>query len=449
MNRPLAPSLEKQRLRLCLLLMVLDGTAILTGLLLAGVVYLGVFPSAIALREAALMAPLFLAFAFNGGFYKPDLIFSLRKTLYICAYALAVAAACFVFVTFYAKTTAEFSRVVFTLGSFFGAVLVVSFRWLVRLWVRREIGPSLENTIIIHAGGPAIHMDQAFHVDAAEHGLSPDANDPANLDRLGRYMENMDRVVISCSHADRDLWAPLLRAAGVQGEFVSDALRRLGALKIQNEIGFSSVVVSVRPLGIEARIQKRLMDLAVSSVALLALSPLMVIVAVLIKLEDGGSALFRQRRMGRGNRFFWIYKFRSMREDRSDADGGRLTARNDDRTTRIGRFIRRTSIDELPQLFNVWRGDMSLVGPRPHALGALAGERLYWEVDGRYWSRHVLRPGLTGLAQVRGFRGTTEVEQHLTDRLQADLEYISNWSIWLDVKILLKTFAVIWHDNAY
>src|SRR5690606_31664375 len=106
------------------------------------------------------------------------------------------------------------------------------------------------------------------------------------------------------------------------------------------------------------------------------------------KLEDGGPVLFKQKRVGAGNRFFWIYKFRSMRVESTDADATRLATRDDDRTTRLGKFIRRTSIDELPQLFNVWSGAMSLVGPRPHALGALAGERLYWEVDGRYWNRH-------------------------------------------------------------
>lgn len=262
-------------------------------------------------------------------------------------------------------------------------------------------------------------------------------------------MENMDRVIISCSPEDRNRWVPLLRAAGVEGEFVSTDLWQLGALEIRREPGFTGIVVSARPLPFEALAIKRAMDLVLSSLALLILAPLMATVAVLIKLEDGGPVLFKQRRMGASNRLFWIYKFRSMRVERTDPDGQRSASRDDDRTTRIGKFIRRTSIDELPQLLNVWLGHMSLVGPRPHALGSLAGEKLFWEIDGRYWNRHVLKPGLTGLAQIRGFRGATQCERDLTDRLQADLEYISNWSIWLDLVIMIKTVRVLVHEQAY
>jgi len=446
---PLAPSLERLRLRISLTLVLLDVLAIYAGFLLVGGAYLGEFPAELAVRKAVMVAPLFVIFGVHNGFYKPQLIFSIRRTFFLCIYGFVFSALFALFIKFYAKSTEEFSRVVFTLGSVLSVSLIVVFRWLAQKWVGRTIGPSLQNTIIIHAGGPAVPMDHAYHIDARTHGLSSDRNDPQNLDRLGCYMQNMDRVIISCPHDEREQWTPLLRAAGVRGEFVSDALRRLGALKIQNEPGFSSVVVSVRPLAIEARVIKRVMDLSLSSIGLLILSPLIMVIAILIKLEDGGPVFFKQRRMGRGNRFFWIYKFRSMRTEACDADATRLTSRDDDRATRIGKFIRRTSIDELPQLYNIWRGDMSLVGPRPHALGALAGERLYWEVDGRYWNRHVLKPGLTGLAQVSGFRGNTESEQHLVDRLRADLEYIAKWSLWLDVKIMLKTIRVLAHSNAY
>ncbi len=115
----------------------------------------------------------------------------------------------------------------------------------------------------------------------------------------------------------------------------------------------------------------------------------------------------------------------------------------------MGRFIRRTSIDELPQLFNVLRGDMSIVGPRPHALGSLAGEHLFWEAADGYWLRHALKPGMTGLAQVRGFRGATRSPEDVRQRVRADLEYLIKWSLWRDVLILLKTCRVVVHENAF
>ncbi|MBF9150790.1 sugar transferase [Novosphingobium sp. 1Y9A] len=194
---------------------------------------------------------------------------------------------------------------------------------------------------------------------------------------------------------------------------------------------------------------KRALDLTLAGGAVLALAPLLLLVALLIKLEDRGPIFFVQKRTGRGNRFFPIFKFRSMRVEKLDASGNRSASKDDDRITRIGRFIRRTSIDELPQLFNVLRGEMSIVGPRPHAIGSLAGDKLFWEVDHRYWLRHSLKPGLTGLAQVRGFRGATDTENDLADRLQADLEYLDGWTIWRDLKIIVNTARVLVHDRAF
>jgi lipopolysaccharide/colanic/teichoic acid biosynthesis glycosyltransferase len=179
------------------------------------------------------------------------------------------------------------------------------------------------------------------------------------------------------------------------------------------------------------------------------LSPLLFVVALLIKLETPGPVFFRQQRMGRGNRLFHVVKFRSMRIDQCDLDGCESTAKDDPRITKVGKFIRATSIDELPQLFNVLHSDMSLVGPRPHALGSMAGIEHFWDVDHRYWHRHSLKPGITGLAQVRGLRGATHEREDLVRRLQADLEYLNNWSIWRDFAILGSTLRVIIHPNAF
>lgn len=144
-----------------------------------------------------------------------------------------------------------------------------------------------------------------------------------------------------------------------------------------------------------------------------------------------------------------MFKFRSMHNDRSDPAAATLTSRTDTRVTRIGQFIRRNSIDELPQLLNVLRGDMSMVGPRPHALSAKAADQLYWEIDARYRHRHAVKPGVTGLAQIRGFRGATVQTADLTNRLSSDLEYLRDWSMGKDLWILFRTVFVIRHDNAF
>jgi polysaccharide biosynthesis protein PslA len=144
-----------------------------------------------------------------------------------------------------------------------------------------------------------------------------------------------------------------------------------------------------------------------------------------------------------------MIKFRSMRSDLADGAGHRSASRDDDRITAVGRIIRASSIDELPQLLNILKGDMSFVGPRPHALGSTAGDQLFWEVDNRYWHRHASKPGLTGLAQIRGYRGATHNRSDLTKRLQADLEYLAGWTIWRDIRIILATFKVVIHKNAY
>jgi len=201
----------------------------------------------------------------------------------------------------------------------------------------------------------------------------------------------------------------------------------LGAHGARVADGQGFLRVSIGPLGLRARAAKRLFDLILAGGGLILLSPLLLLVAIAILLEDGSPVLFVQRRVGRGNRFFNMLKFRSMRSAASDGAGELSTRRDDDRITRVGRLIRRTSIDELPQLFNVLRGEMSMVGPRPHALGSQAGEKLFWEIDDRYWERHALKPGLTGLAQIRGHRGATEREEDLAQRLESDLEYLDGW----------------------
>jgi lipopolysaccharide/colanic/teichoic acid biosynthesis glycosyltransferase len=304
---------------------------------------------------------------------------------------------------------------------------------------------------VIDDGGSSFPYPDAVTISARHYGLDPGSHDPFMLDRLGKLLRNQDHVVVSCPRERREEWAFLLKSAGVYGEIVSEPAHSLGAIGVHryDELDRTTLVVSTGPLRLRARIIKRAFDTLVAGGALIALSPLLLVVAALIKLEDGGPVLFVQRRLGRGNQFFDMYKFRSMRVEKLDHDGNRSASREDDRITRIGAFIRRTSIDELPQILNVLTGDMSIVGPRPHAIGSQANNKFFWEVDRKYWQRHCLKPGLTGLAQVRGHRGATEREQDLTDRLQSDLEYIANWSLLRDIQIVLRTVRVLSHENAY
>ena len=176
----------------------------------------------------------------------------------------------------------------------------------------------------------------------------------------------------------------------------------------------------------------------------------MVATAIAIRLESRGPILFRQKRYGFNNELIEVLKFRSMYVDRCDQNAANLVTRDDPRVTGVGRFIRKTSIDELPQLINVLRGELSLVGPRPHALHAKAADKLYDEAVEGYFGRHRVKPGITGWAQINGWRGETDTAEKIQKRVEYDLYYIENWSLLLDLYILVRTpFALVKTDNAY
>jgi Undecaprenyl-phosphate glucose phosphotransferase len=187
------------------------------------------------------------------------------------------------------------------------------------------------------------------------------------------------------------------------------------------------------------RLAKRGFDSVAALLLLAVLSPVFAAVALAIKVNSPGPVFFMQPRMGFNNRQFSVFKFRSMYSDCADLAAKQQTKRNDSRVTRVGAFLRRTSIDELPQLINVLRGDMSLVGPRPHALGMQVGDQLCDEIVREYAVRHRVKPGITGWAQVRGLRGAIEQPELLVARVQHDIYYIDNWSFFFDLRILIMT----------
>lgn len=184
---------------------------------------------------------------------------------------------------------------------------------------------------------------------------------------------------------------------------------------------------------------KRAIDFFAALFGILLLSPVLVLFIIAIKLDSKGPAFFTQDRWGKDGKLIKVYKFRSMRTDMCDEKGVKQTTENDLRITRIGGFLRKSNIDELPQLLNVLKGDMSIFGPRCHPVGMLAAGKLYEDLVQNYHLRHIVRPGITGLAQVRGLRGPTVRSSKARARIETDLHYIRNFSLWLDIKIIYLT----------
>lgn len=446
---PLAPSLEKRRLQAYLLLILIDGLLIVGASLLVSLLYLGRADDPQTIQQINLYVPLYWGAALMTRTYSIQVLTSLRYSQTRSIKAMAIALTLMIFVAFFTKSSEQFSRVT-TVASL--VVIAGSMAWaraILQPFIRSRCGATAQNVLVIDDGGSPVRVPHAWHIDTREHRLRPDRSDPHMLDRLGMFMTNMDRVIVTCPPERRKDWALVFKGSNISGEIVDPEVQELGVLGASRGHGFGSLVVSVGPLGLRARAMKRAMDLVIAGFALIVLAPLLVVVAFLIWLEDRGPVFFLQQRQGRNNRLFWIYKFRSMRVEKLDATGARSASREDDRITRIGRFIRSTSLDELPQLFNVLRGDMSIVGPRPHAIGSLAGEKRFWEVDPRYLLRHSLKPGLTGLAQIRGLRGATDSEADLSSRLQADLEYLDGWTAMRDIRIIFATVTVLAHDRAF
>jgi Undecaprenyl-phosphate glucose phosphotransferase len=205
-----------------------------------------------------------------------------------------------------------------------------------------------------------------------------------------------------------------------------------------------------KPINDWDSVAKRAFDIVLSLVGIALFSPVMLATAIAIKLDSKGPVIFRQKRHGFNNEVIEVYKFRSMYTELSDPSARQAVTRNDPRVTRVGRIIRKTSIDELPQFFNALFGSLSLVGPRPHAIAAQSHNLLYNEVVDGYFARHRVKPGVTGWAQINGWRGEMDTDEKIRMRTEYDLYYIENWSLWFDLKILLLTpIRLLNTENAY
>lgn len=230
-------------------------------------------------------------------------------------------------------------------------------------------------------------------------------------------------------------------------EFVGNEMLRR---RTSFQYGVPMLRILDKPVSGWAALTKYIMDYTLGAIFLALSVPIILIVAICIKLESRGPVFFRQQRYGFNSQLIDVFKFRTMYVEQTDANAEKLATRGDPRITKVGAFLRRFSIDELPQLFNVLRGEMSVVGPRPHALRAKAAGKLYKDVVDEYAVRYKVKPGITGWAQINGWRGNTETEKDLVGRVEHDLYYIENWSIPFDLSIILRTFmVVIGGENSY
>ena len=441
------PAREKRAVLFALSLL-LDCAAVAGGYFVALLVRAKDWLGAEGLPIVAIAVPVFLMFSIAREVQSVASLESRSVALQRSLSALVATALLVLAFSFFLKAE-ELSRLGYAVMFVGAAMFIVLSKLIENFLFTRWMGGSALATIVVQDGLAAPTVPYADTVDLVERKLSPDLDDPTSIDAVSRLMAPYDRVIIACSYERRGLWSVLLKSQDVGGEILLDRDLLYGAVAVGSYVGEDTLVMSRGPLNLMSRFQKRTFDLVLTSLALILLSPLLIAVAIAIKLEDGGPIFFRQLRVGQGSRHFQIFKFRSMAVDRTDSAGTVSAARDDCRVTKVGRFIRRTSIDELPQLLNVILGHMSLVGPRPHALGSLAGEHLFWQVDENYWIRHALKPGLTGLAQVRGYRGATDTPDALRKRVSSDLEYLSTWSLSLDVIIIGRTLRVLVHPNAY
>ena len=377
--------------------------------------------------------------------------------------------------SFFAKAGEMFSRV--WLGSFYvsGLVALMISRkllfLLVRKWTRE--GRLTRRTVIVGGGVAGEHVIEELHRqkdsgvkiiglfdDRGDERSSTDCAGERKLGIVDDLVEfgrrtRVDLVIFSLPISAEDRILQMLKKLWV---LPVDIRLAAHANKLQfrprsySYIGTVPVLdVFDRPIADWDVVMKWLFDKIIGGPLLLAALPLMAIIALAIKLNSRGPVFFTQKRYGFNNNLIEVYKFRSMYVDATDAAANKLVTKDDPRVTRIGRFIRRASLDELPQLFNVvFKGNLSLVGPRPHAVNAKAEARLYDEAVDGYFARHRVKPGITGWAQINGWRGETDTHEKIQRRVEHDLYYIENWSVLFDLYILARTpFTLLKTENAY
>jgi Undecaprenyl-phosphate glucose phosphotransferase len=375
---------------------------------------------------------------------------------------------------FLTKFGAEYSRLWVSLWFAGGLGLLVLFRMIVARLVRHwnAKGQLDRRAVLVGGGTPAGELIEALEsspdVDVSIAGIFDDRGDERSPPVVSGYRKlgNLSELIDFVRRDRVDLLIVTLPLTAENR--LLDVLKRLWILPVDIRLSAYTQKLRYRPRAYSyignvpfldvfdkpltdwGQLLKAIEDKLIAGAALALLSPLFALVAIAIKLDSKGPVFFRQRRYGFNNELIEVYKFRSMYANASDATASRLVTRGDPRVTRIGRFLRKTSLDELPQLINVVKGELSLVGPRPHATHAKAQDKLYTDVVEGYFARHKVKPGITGWAQVNGWRGETDTIEKIHRRVEHDLYYIENWSIFFDLYVLVRTpFALFDTENAY
>jgi Undecaprenyl-phosphate glucose phosphotransferase len=378
-------------------------------------------------------------------------------------------------VSFFAKAGDQFSRV--WLGSFYviGLVTLLAFRRALFVVVRRwtKEGRLTRRTAIVGGGATGETLVRAIRdqrdSDVRVIGLFDDRGDDRSPETLdgARKLGTVDDLVEFARRTRVDL--VIFSLPIVAEDRILQMLKKLWVLPVDIRLSVHSNKLRFRPrsysylgnvpvLDVFDRpitdwdvVMKWLFDKVVGGIALVCAAPLMLVVAAAIKLDSRGPVFFKQRRHGFNNELIEVYKFRSLNAEMTDHTAQKSVTKDDPRVTRVGRFIRRTSIDELPQLINVvLKGNLSLVGPRPHAVNQKIENRQFDEAVDGYFARHRVKPGITGWAQINGCRGELTSPETIKQRVEHDLYYIENWSLLFDLTILAKTpIALLKSENAY
>ncbi|MDO8288409.1 MAG: undecaprenyl-phosphate glucose phosphotransferase [Parvibaculum sp.] len=428
--------------------------------------YLGTSLSVETYLTVGVVGAFFAVTAIRGrGIYRVEKLGSFRGQLSPLLFGLGLSFVILLSVAYMLKMSANFSRgwlaIWFSLSALTLFFVHVSVARVLRRWksfglFSRRIAiygsGEVARKLVEHLGTCADEVRIYGVFDDLPVGSTPTvvvAGGMSDMIRVGQDM-HFDEVLIALPMSEKNK----ISNAVMQLSILPTSIRlcpdlvafNLSFVGVADYDGVSTLEIVRTPMENWAPILKSIEDRVLASIALVLVSPIMILTALAVKLDSPGPVIFRQRRHGFNHQVILVNKFRTMKVAQ---DGSYVpqAQRGDPRVTRVGKFLRMTSLDELPQLFNVLRGEMSLVGPRPHAI---AHNEYYAAILGNYASRHKVKPGITGWAQINGYRGETDTPEKMRKRVEFDLYYIENWSIWLDIKILFLTpFLGLFGRNAF